>query len=171
MALETPAPFMANAILFFEPFTQGICLPKVLVTSISLCKRWTQMGFQYIPLSEANIVRHHTEAWCVSRPLVYSETVRLTVCPSDGSSLALHSFYLLTNINHQVRSSTYQLFWQPLLTNTDILISSKIPGSEFVKHSKPCPKEEIAGSGQPEYCSIFHFPSFLRHRRDIKHFL
>ena len=103
------------------------------------------MGFQYIPLSEAYIERHHTEAWCVSRPLVYSETVRLTVCPSDGSSLALHSFYLLTNINHQVRSSTYQLFWQPLLTNTDILTSSKIPGSEFVKHSKSCPKEEIAG--------------------------
>ena len=79
------------------------------------------MGFQYLPLSEANIVRHHTEGWCVSRPLVYSETVRMTVCPSDGSSLALHSFYLLTNINHQVRSSTYQLFWRPLLTNTDIL--------------------------------------------------
>ena len=145
MALGTTAPSwqipLKISILFFVPFPQEMCLPKVLMTSISLCKRWTQMGFQYIPLSEANIVRHHTEAWCVSRPLVYSETVRLTVCPSDGSSFALHSFYLLTNINHQVRASTYQLFWRPLLANTDI--SFKILKTEFVKPSKSCPKEEL----------------------------
>ena len=103
-------------------------------------------------------MRHHTGAWCVSRPLVYSETVRLTVCPSDGSSLALHSFYLLTNINHQVRASTYQLFWRPLLANTDI--SFKLLRSEFVKPSKSCPKEELINKSSFFLISL-DFLSFL----------